>query len=129
MLQISYLCPMRHVLRPLSALLLGVLFAASTGLKTGHLLLHHHHHRETLPCSARHEQGNPFHLHDERYSAEDCLVCAFWFATPEMPCAGPSLPNYTVVWRLHLPLLEETFQALAPTHRYLRGPPAVLLFL
>lgn len=119
---------MRLVVCSVQNLLILLLLLASQMVRTGHWLLHHAHH-ETLPCSAREEGPNTFHLHDERYSAEDCFVCAFWFAFPDLPADRPFLSAWVIAKKAALPGFLENFAAASRPQRYLRGPPALGLSL
>ncbi|TNE49777.1 MAG: hypothetical protein EP344_17850 [Bacteroidetes bacterium] len=102
--------------------LLGVLFLASWGLRTTHLLLLDHVHHVIPACDANH-QKHATHLHDARYNPEDCAVCAFLFASPEVVSIAPAfacvkpLVQKTVAlpYLLHLSGSEGTI--------VLRGPP------
>jgi hypothetical protein len=119
-----YLCVMVLRTRFACALFVGVSFLASWGLRTGHLLLHGEHHH-ALPCSARYDERNTYHLHDERYSADDCWVCAFWFATPDLPAAGACLVAVDVESDGALPIFLETPSGALLRLRRSRAPPAV----
>lgn len=119
-----YLCSMVLRMRLACALFVGISFVASWGLRTGHLLLHSEHHH-ALPCSARYDESNTYHLHDERYSADDCWVCAFWFATPDLPAAGPRLEAVVAETHSALPVFLETHTAAPLRLRRSRAPPAV----
>ncbi len=69
-----------------TALLLVLLFAAAWLLRTVHgVVLHHQHAHNRLACTAFHdEHPGKTHLHDMRYAVEDCPVCDFGFAVPEL---------------------------------------------
>ncbi|MCS7036667.1 MAG: hypothetical protein RMJ33_01705 [Saprospiraceae bacterium] len=110
--------------RLLSALFLGVSFLASEGLRTGHRLFHGDHHHGTLTCLARYERSNTYHLHDERYSADDCWVCAFWCATPDLPSVGPSLAAIGAEVTSAIAVFLETYTAAPPQLQRSRAPPA-----
>lgn len=103
-------------------LFMGISFVASWGLRTGHLLLHCEHHH-ALPCSARYDESDTYHLHDERYSADDCWVCAFWFATPDLPAAGPCLVAIDAETYGALPVFLDTHTATPRRLRRSRAPP------
>ncbi|MCC6459276.1 MAG: hypothetical protein IT260_02320 [Saprospiraceae bacterium] len=89
----------------LQAGLLALIFLASWALRSGHtLLVHNHAHHDVPVCTAEKEGHRTVHLHDERYQPDDCSVCAFLFATPELipvvfalpaiqPAADPGLPH------------------------------------
>ncbi len=106
----------------LQAVLLGLSFVLATGMKTGHLLFHHEGH-SALPCSARYEGANALHLHDERYAAEDCWVCAFWFALPDLPLSPALQSPPPRLWKIDFPLLLKEPNTAEPEQRHLRGPP------
>ena len=72
--------------RSRAALSLAFLFAASLLMKTVHgVFLHHHHAHERHACSAiSDKQGSKVHLHDQRFSIEDCQVCDMCFAVADV---------------------------------------------
>ncbi len=111
-------------MRLVCALFVGISFVASWGLRTGHLLLHCEHHH-ALPCSARYDESRTYHLHDKRYSADDCWVCAFWFATPDLPIAGPLLTAVYLEAEDTLAVSLETHIAAPVRLRRSRAPPVV----
>lgn len=60
-----------------------LIFAAACSLKTVHGLLLHHSHAARPLCEAKYD-GKGAHIHDERYAANDCSLCAFVLSVPEM---------------------------------------------
>ncbi|MFN0176116.1 MAG: hypothetical protein ACKVU0_15820 [Saprospiraceae bacterium] len=79
--------------RRFSAWALVLLFTALWSVKTAHVLLSHHHHQDEHPvCEATHDP-NSAHIHDERWSVEDCSLCAFVVSVPE-PFVLGILPNF-----------------------------------
>lgn len=120
--KMCYLCFMVLRMRLAYTLFMGISFVASWGLRTGHLLLHCEHHH-ALPCFVRYDESNTYHLHDERYSADDCWVCAFWFATPDLPAAGPCIVAVDAETHGALPLFLETHNAVPLRLRRSRAPP------
>ncbi len=121
-----YLCLMRPVVSSVQNVLLLLSLLAPQMVRTGHWLLHHAHH-EVLPCSAREEGPNTFHLHDERYSAADCFVCAFWFTFPDLPAEQPSLSVGSTASKAIPQVFLESFAAALYPQRHLRGPPVFSL--
>lgn len=107
--------------------LLALIVFAAWALRTGHALLLHHAHHDVPVCMAEKEGHRTVHLHDERYKPDDCSVCAFCFATPELlpavlalvvtqPAADAVLPH---------PPDAQTVAFDGPV--LLRGPPAFRL--
>ena len=94
-------------------------------LKVGHALLAHHEHAEHPVCEAATDHHGA-HLHDERYAGEDCSLCAFVLAVPDvfsisvLVSTAASLPPATS------PMLYETrHDKTAFDTTDLRGPPAI----
>ena len=57
---------------------------AMWSLKVSHGFLFHQHHAATHPvCEAGHDE-HAAHIHDERWSVEACLLCAFVVGVPEV---------------------------------------------
>lgn len=107
----------------LKTALLGLVFLASTMLKTGHLLLLHHDHHETPVCEIGHNDSGT-HLHDERYNPDDCSICAFLFAVPELVSVHVSLKKQEMPSR-GLAFASGTLATSPALHAIrLRGPPA-----
>ena len=52
-------------------------------LKMGHALLAHHEHADRPNCQVSTDHKGT-HLHDERYAGEDCSLCAFVLAIPDV---------------------------------------------
>ncbi|MBK9338936.1 MAG: hypothetical protein IPM98_21320 [Lewinellaceae bacterium] len=103
--------------------LLALVFLMSLTLKTGHLLLLHHDHQDIPTCEAGHD-SHTAHLHDERYNPDDCSICAFLFATPELTAhlIRPEVPGR--VFSQVLSSLDVSHHLSAPYATQLRGPPA-----
>lgn len=99
-------------------------FAASWALKVAHHWCMHHTHREVPVCAAAH-QGTAKHLHDERYNPDDCSICAFIFAVPELVTVSVPLARTPVVLRRLLPAYSLPFISTQPNTARLRGPPVV----
>ncbi|MFN0014352.1 MAG: hypothetical protein ACKVU2_07365 [Saprospiraceae bacterium] len=106
----------------IASYLLCFAFLASLTLKSGHALLLNHTHHAVPVCDAGHDNASA-HLHDERYNPDDCSICAFLFAVPELVCVSIALtkpqlvagesPNAPASWHFDC------------THHsiHLRGPP------
>lgn len=107
--------------RIFGAYTLLILFAAAWMLRATHEFFLHHRHHEV--CAAAYN-GNTKHFHDERYAADTCPLCAFWFSIPE-------LVSVTALVTTHAdkPADSSTPIFLTPDVRcvcdttYLRGPP------
>ncbi len=103
--------------------MLLLLFLAFWSVKTGHVLLMHHHHADHPVCAAASDNSTA-HLHDERYAAEDCTLCAFVPSVQEV---------FTIpVWTTEFVPAPDTQQALeyeglagrtAVAAAVSRGPP------
>ena len=63
--------------------LLALIFIAEWALKLGLTLFFHHAHHDAPVCVAAHE-CIVAHVHDARYLPDDCSMCAFLFAIPEL---------------------------------------------
>ena len=106
----------------ISAALLGFLFFASWMLKSGHFLLADHIHEDKPACDAEHT-GKSKHLHDARYSNEDCAVCSFLLAVPELVSVSSSLHAPKPVANKNIQAPVVPFQSGAKDSVRLRGPP------
>jgi hypothetical protein len=111
--------------RQWSARLLVFVFVAMWSLKMGHALLAHHEHADRPTCYVATDHDST-HLHDERYAGEDCSLCAFVLAVPDvfsisvLVSTAASLPPATP------PMLYETrHDKTAFDTTDLRGPPAI----
>lgn len=113
------------VLRFWSAIVLTAIVVGSLLTRTVHgVFLHHDHAHERHACSAfQGKHSGNTHLHDQRYSIEDCPVCEFCFAVAdvlpsssflldELVLAESCAPHYVAVW----------VGKLAGAY-HLRGPP------
>lgn len=113
--------PLQH---QVYAAFLGLCFLASWTLKTSHALLVHYEHHAVPVCAAGHEH-QATHLHDERYNPDDCSICAFVLAAPELPTLILlPLPPAPLALRSVTPASV----AVCPAGRssiFLRGPPAL----
>lgn len=105
------------------ALLLSVSFWVAEGLRIGHWLLHEKHNHRAFPCSARYDKNRAHHLHDERYSIDDCWICAFWFAIPDLPVAEPYLVTVSAEAEDISPIFLDAYVAILPPLRRSRAPP------
>ena len=104
------------------AWLLALVVVSSWSVKTIHSLCMHHERHGAPVCEAAHE-GRSMHLHDERYTPDDCSVCAFIFAIPEIVTV-PTLVQPPVAWARPLPVAPATpFHAVYANDIRLRGPP------
>ncbi|MCE7921701.1 MAG: hypothetical protein DYG98_01475 [Haliscomenobacteraceae bacterium CHB4] len=74
-------------LRNLWAILLTLVFTTAWSLNSLHDLLLHHEHPV---CEAAYD-GKGTHIHDERYEAHGCTLCALLLSAPEL-MAAPSFP-------------------------------------
>lgn len=91
----------------------------------GHALLAHHDHADRPTCYVATDHDGT-HLHDERYAGEDCSLCAFVLAVPDVfsisvlvrPAA--SLPHMAPTM-----LYETRHDKTAFDTTDLRGPPAI----
>jgi len=105
---------------------LALVFAAACSLKTVHSLLLHHAHADHPVCEAAYEHQG-VHLHDERYSPDDCSLCAFVLSVPEMLSISAfvtravKLPDSESPNFYHAPVNSKT--ACDSTLR--RGPPVI----
>ena len=112
--------------RQISAGFLALAFVAFWSMKTLHVLASHHSHADHPVCSAS-DDRSAMHLHDERYASDDCSICAFVLAVPEI----------ISITALLIPTGSEPVTSvpcycppkctnLAKDTTCLRGPPAVL---
>lgn len=88
----------------------------------------HHEHVSTPVCDTRHE-GKGIHLHDAGTHADDCSVCAFLFATPELtvqPALVTPIGGFADVAE---PAYEKPGVKTACDTTSKRGPPVLLIFL
>ncbi|MEQ1747633.1 MAG: hypothetical protein ABMA02_19550, partial [Saprospiraceae bacterium] len=116
-----------HPLTPLivqriASFLLCFVFLVSLTLKSGHALLLNHIHHAVPTCETGHDAAGA-HLHDGRYNPDDCSICAFLFAVPE-------LVSISVVIKKPQPVTGDSPVAPAFPHFdcahhlvHLRGPP------
>lgn len=88
---------------------LTLIFLASWAVKVGHMIFQHHAHRSVPVCEAA-RQGQTTHLHDARYQPDDCSICAFLFAIPEL-----------------IPISALPVLAAAAANCCVPAPPAILL--
>jgi hypothetical protein len=63
--------------------LLLFVFLTMWSVKMGHAFFMHHRHADRPVCEAAADRYSA-HLHDERYTGEDCTLCAFVLAVPEI---------------------------------------------
>lgn len=102
---------------------MALIFAAFWSLKTAHVLFWHHAHHNAPVCEAAHDE-RASHLHDERYNPDDCSICAFICAIPEIQPVSVQLPTLRVFTNaLPVHLLVSCTPADV-SHTCLRGPPA-----
>lgn len=115
--------PGTHILRRFGALLLALCFTTAWSLNSLHDLLLHHEHPV---CEAAYD-GKSAHIHDERYEAHSCSLCALLMAAPELPSAyllpafDAPLPDAAPACFYHAPARFGAERDL--TLR--RGPPAL----
>ncbi|MCC6280242.1 MAG: hypothetical protein IT262_06575 [Saprospiraceae bacterium] len=109
-----------------SARLLVFVFVAMWSLKMGHALLAHHEHADRPTCEvATEHQGT--HLHDERYAGEDCSLCAFVLAIPDVFSVSALISPAAQMPDSAQPLLfENPYIQTAFDTTTLRGPPAAM---
>lgn len=103
--------------------LLALVFLMSLTLKTGHLLLLHHDHHDAPTCEVGHD-SNTAHLHDERYNPDDCSICAFLFATPELSVCLVSIEALQRFSNQSPSSSDISHHLMAQYSTQLRGPPA-----
>ena len=105
--------------------MLLLIFLTMWSVKMGHAFFAHHRHTDRPVCEAALDHSTA-HLHDERYAGEDCSLCAFVLAVPDvfsisaLPNDAPSVP-YTAPL---LPYESRTGQSAFDT-TVSRGPPAI----
>ena len=104
--------------------LLALLLGVSWSLRMGHALLMHHTHRDLPVCEAA-QQGNATHLHDERYHPDDCSVCAFLFAIPDLVGVSFLLERPERIARRSLPVFIPPCLTARTNSVQLRGPPVL----
>ena len=105
--------------------MLLVVFGSMWMLKTVHALSAHHQHLDRPVCEAALDH-NAVHIHDERYSGEDCSLCAFVLAVPEFIACPALIASDLVLLHADQPLLYESHSVKATFDTVaLRGPPAV----
>ena len=102
--------------------LLALVFVASWSVKTAHSLCMHHEHHDVPVCEAAHK-GNTKHLHDERYAPEDCSVCAFIFAVPEIVCVPVFSPLPAPAENRETAAMPSAYRPVYGDAVRLRGPP------
>lgn len=108
-----------------SACLLVLIFASMWSLKVGHALLAHHEHAEHPVCEAATDHHGA-HLHDERYAGEDCSLCAFVLAVPEVFSISVLISPVAQLPDSMQPSLYETPHSKTVFDTTtLRGPPAI----
>lgn len=100
-------------------------FAAAWLLRVAHGYAAHAGHGHERPvCSAAHAGSDKIHLHDERYAANDCPVCAFWFAVPELPSITVLQSHQTILAATAAPEYQSADVRRTPEANFRRGPPA-----
>ncbi|MBL7827500.1 MAG: hypothetical protein JNJ57_12765 [Saprospiraceae bacterium] len=116
---------LRTYLRSWSAGLLALVFVAFWLTKTMHVLVLHHHHDHPV-CTASSNDRSEHHFHDERYADDECSICAFVFAIPELISVSVALKNDTPSPSQTQPTyLAPACTDLAHDTTHRRGPPVL----
>lgn len=105
--------------------LLALVFVSSWSLKTVHTLVMHHAHHDVPVCAAAYE-GSSKHFHDERYQPDDCSVCAFIFAVPEIVSVSVLLQPPALVAGREMANPPSRCYSVDPDSVRSRGPPFIL---
>lgn len=119
--QNSILLQTKSSLRTLSAIFLTLVFMTAWSLNSLHDLLLHHEHPV---CEAAHDNKGT-HIHDERYEAHGCTLCALLLSAPELiaplllPAPVSALPESEAPCFYHTPAQRAT----ACDNTLRRGPP------
>ena len=66
------------------AFLLAFFFVTAWSLKTMHGFLVHTDHHDRPVCTAEYDHATQ-HIHDMRYAADGCTLCAFILSVPALP--------------------------------------------
>lgn len=110
-----------------TAQVLVLLFAAAWLLRTVHgFILHPGHTHDRLVCTAFYD-GRPgkTHLHDKRYAVEDCPVCDFAFAIPELLSVTALLTPPAVLHDSVATILPASERSTLKDTTFRRGPPVL----
>lgn len=105
---------------------LALLFTTVWSVSSLHDFFLHHDHEHPV-CEAAYEGSNGTHIHDDRYEANDCSLCAFVLSVPEvlsfltLPTQPTKLPDSESPNFYHSPTQSKT--ACDSTLR--RGPPVI----
>jgi hypothetical protein len=120
------LLPRRILYNNVSAFFLAALLTTFWSLKVAHGFLWHdtqHRHDKPVCEAARQDKSNTPHLHDERFSADDCTLCGFVLSASELPqlpeFAMRALVGFSAAPALHRP--QQSGISVLSTR--LRGPP------
>ncbi len=106
--------------------LLTILLLGFWLMKALHPLLEHHHSHEDHPvCTAAERDRSEHHLHDERYAADECSLCAFVLSVQECtpPLSGLVLSNTPPDSERVLPTPANCLLSADDHVTCLRGPP------
>jgi len=106
--------------------LLALVFVFSWSLKTAHTLFMHHAHHDVPVCEAAYDGSSSKHFHDERYHPDDCSVCAFIFAIPEIVSVPVLLQPPVLVAARAFIAPPTPFRPVEADAVRLRGPPATI---
>jgi len=107
----------------MGAMFLALLFTTVWSVSSLHDFFLHHEH---AVCEDAYD-GKGAHIHDERYEASDCSLCAFVLSVPEvlsflaLPTQPSKLPDSATPNLYHSPVQSKT--ACDSTLR--RGPPVI----
>ncbi|HOY07328.1 MAG TPA: hypothetical protein PLO67_18095 [Saprospiraceae bacterium] len=115
----------KALFRSWSAHLLLLVFLAMWSVKMGHAFFAHHQHADRPVCEAAADHSTA-HVHDERYAGEDCSLCAFVLAVPDVFSISVLLnaPSSTPDTAVLLPYESRSGQTAFDT-TVSRGPPAI----
>jgi hypothetical protein len=120
--------PRRILYNKVSAFFLAALLTTFWSLKVAHGFLWHdaqHRHDKPVCAAAQQRETNVVHLHDERFSADDCTLCGFVLSATELP----QLPEFAVralTASIGKPVLRRPQRSgVSILSTRLRGPPVL----
>lgn len=100
-------------------------FLAMWSVKMGHAFFAHHQHADRPVCEAAADHSTA-HLHDERYAGEDCSLCAFVLAVPDVFSISVLLSPAASTPDTASPTLYESLSGQSAFDTTVsRGPPAI----
>jgi hypothetical protein len=91
---------------------------------TTHQYSHGHNHAAERQYCIDTTAGD-FHFHDEDYAVDDCSLCQFLPATPEIATVEITLPATSALFYRGTVGFAGFFDGIALRALYLRGPPVV----